>query len=251
MILKNFIQTVLNHNNIISNMLSHIKLGIDASKTFKKILPNTDFEAYLFGGAVRDTLNKKEISDFDFYIYLPENSNKISHRKEVLQIKNQLMSKFKSVREVLDLKIDGYLNNDIIAVIKIEDPTLPYPVDLVFGSIPFTSFLDIGTDFNFCKIGMDLNSFRILKDENYSKDLKNKTISFNNIFMTLEGVKFSLKERLPKLLLKYPDFKFDVYPNNYLSFIESYLNEELKISNEKKFLSTTLKEPKKSKIVSI
>ncbi len=248
---KNFIQTLLKNNNIISNTFNHIKLGIDASKTFNKILPNTDFEAYLFGGAVRDTLNKKEISDFDFYIYLPENSNKISHRKEVLQIKKQLLTKFEKVREVLDLKIDGYLNNDIIAVIKIEDSTLPYPVDLVFGSTPFTSFLDIGTDFNFCKIGMDLNSFRIIKDDNYIKDLKNKTISFNNIFMTLEGVKFSIKERLPKLLLKYPDFKFDVSSNNYLSSIESYLNDELKISNEKKFLSAALKNPNKHKIVSI
>jgi len=178
-----------------------------------------DHDYYLFGGAVRDTLqNKYEfITDLDIYINWTQGLEELNH----VRFAEKLSITFDSVKLVnTEDLIHGYINQFVSAIIKIKDKRLPYDVDLVIGDVSLKEFLDSAIDFNFCKIALNTKEKNIIKalilTHEYIYDSDNNTITFDNSILGKIGYEFSLKTRLPKILKKYPDFQFeynqDMYP---------------------------------------
>lgn len=130
----------------------------------------------------------------------------------------------KNKEEVVE-KHSEYLVRDLNGVIKIESPELNYPIDILITSNTPEKFIS-NFDFNICQGLINLvklentkqNTFdfpsndrdllnRILPNKLFLKDLKNKTISMNLDYRSINDIKRSIEQHLPRIIHKYPEYK--------------------------------------------
>lgn len=226
-------------------------------------LHNIHFSLSLSGGAVRDLLlgNHHKIKDLDLvlsihkikiptvkemyqswgfdslqfhWLALPQinhsNNLAITEKEKTYHIIKHLISKHHSLlidyapRGNDDGEKSEYLVKDLNGVIKINTPTLHYPVDLLITNSKIDSFIE-KFDFNICKASISLvkdtdtkfkdfffpkNATEFLKElkptKGFLHDAKNKNITMDMNFRSVSDINTSIEKHLPRIIEKYPTY---------------------------------------------
>ena len=139
----------------------------------------------------------------------------------------------------------GYHNALLRGVVKLNDPKLTYPADILLCNDSVAAY--VGTfDFDFCKISLEFENKETKKLDNllnffkgehlldmyhavkfprgFVQDMKNKTFTINPLGFDLNAVEEALMKHYPRLKEKYPDHQIKFIDN---STIQKNLKPEI------------------------
>jgi hypothetical protein len=176
----------------------------EASRIIEALNVVIHADTYLLaGGAPRDILNSKEISDFDYFT-----NTKLPPEKLVYYLSRDhgVLSTTTPV-----IRKSTYLNNKTVSV-------------AIFGKICKHEIVFLDTDpithirtlfdINLCKVWFDPNRKEFCYDKSYTQDLENKTLTIDLRNFNEDQHEYAmgrcLLSHVPRILKKYPDFKLNV-----------------------------------------
>ncbi len=205
------------------------------------------FELSASGGCVRDSLlmDDPKIKDIDLLFFptkfavvnpkefklrssirrrdYDDEFDEISkeYSKKIESMVGKLKLNFNMVKFMPSLDEDSpYFSPYIAGVIKIEDPFLSYPVEIILSkSLKVKTFIDYCYDFDLCKVGIDssLNDnegFGIFFTDSFLSDYKNKKITFSNTYFDYNELVYSMEKHYVRIKEKYPSYKLDYDKSN-------------------------------------
>lgn len=172
------------------------------------------------GGAIRDLIIGKPINDVDMYIESMNfgtftrqlNANNIPYKIKTSKMKGvSYKAVNKNITQVIAFQYQG---KDFDGI---------FTIDNNFGAI-FDSY-----DNNLCKMGYNVDLKIIVTKPEAIKDWRNKTIT-KNPKVTMDCWNYSIKKHIPKMLLKFPDYKVIVNGKDITSNFSGQYNNNIRTS---------------------
>ena len=170
-------------------LLTGIDVKDKLAREFKR------FSFVIAGGAVRDSVLDKPISDIDMYTSLPIHTDRNFIKK--------LVSFFPTAKKIYRMSIDQYHRWHSVAI-EMSDGT-----EIQLIHMPTTPVIKtiMNFDIGLCMCYLSTAENKLILPEEFKRDRDNKTLTVYPDRLSSSQIVRSFEYHLPKLLKKYPDYQ--------------------------------------------
>lgn len=204
--------------------------------------------AIIAGGAIRDDYAKKEINDYDIFLWDPRLSGEFKNKINPLNLQPQIDFQSESfdidrTTEFVDLlhslDVDQIFRSGMYGPLtgdgqKLSTPGIGanltgvweaqldyYDYQLIYTQVAPIEHVEKYFDIGLCKAYCDGTKIRYTPD--FLKDMKNRTFTIVGQGMTQDQFNYVVDYHIDKIEWKYPGFRIAVVPHNQ-SLFEVYQN---------------------------